>query len=1467
MAPSKENGSISTGDNKQLTGLLREARQDILSQAGRIIPDLRTLHELSQTISSGDIVDDRKYLIENIIQAAASLPNGSILRDKITDQFIKTLWENLQHPPLSYLGDQFRYRTADGSFNNIMYPRLGASGSHYARSVSPEHPRPAILPDPSVIFDTLLAREGPPKEHPSKISSNLFYLATIIIHDLFHTDESDYTKLKNSSYLDLGPLYGHNKHQQSEVRTFADGLLKPDTFAERRLLSQPPGVSALIIAFNRFHNYVVKEMAFINEGGRFSLPSGVEPDSPKYAQALAKRDNDLFQTGRLVTCGLYVNIILNDYLRAILNLNENPVNSDWKLDPRKSLAVFDQQGLARGVGNQVSAEFNMIYRWHAAISAQDETWIDGLASRVFGPHVDASNLSVDAFLGGLKQYFEANFSGDPSTWTFDGLERGKDGSFADDDLVGLLQDGCENVAAAFGARNIPKVMKAIELLGIQQGRDWQLATLNELRLFFKLKPYSTFAEVNSDPSVAETLEALYGHPDNIELYVGVQTEEAKKPFMPGSGLCPGFTISVAILSDAVALVRGDRFYTVDYNSANLTNFGFNAASSDFDVAGGGVMYKLLMRAFPGWYRPNSVYALYPFATPEKSREIFKKMGKAKEFDFTRPSYIGPPVPVTTWKGLVDLLNDQDQFHVPWGQHTFQLTGHDYMLSGDSSANSEQREFVFERLYRPSDALEEVRQYYESITFDLIQKKSRKIGRSYQVDIVQDVGNLAHAYFCAKFFNIPLKETASSSTDAYTPRELSDALSDLFGYVFLDVDPVQSFGNRVKAARKSKRMGEIMAKAVSDSNGHIISRFFNMFARHAPSLPYTTTSSFLNDYGSQLVKRLLEGGKSVDEVVWTIIPTAAAACATQAQGWGQMLDVYLSDKYASQWPAIRKLAQSEEPEAFEKLKKYALEGFRLSTPAFGVLRTSMDNTTIKDGKSMTAVKTGDTIFVDFVTAGQDPSKFPDPEEIRLDRPPEVYIHHGWGPHSCLGRAIVTTAGASLLRVLGRLGNIRRAPGPAGEMKSKFVNKAFKVYLPEDGSEWTPFPCSEYSSKMASFYANPLVYGNPFLDIPSDMDTNPFRWVWEDICSVFSLARLLPRIFLPLGPLKSEHLDELYPDLRNLRDISLHVILIVIQVVLLLSFPLVLMTFWAFPLVVYVVFYVLLTLVTMIIMRLLNGPPTGRSLIGVPKTKPPANNASEPWFFINGVATGRHWHLSNLALLAEIFGREIVGIHNPTKGLILDLIECLIQRDLDYKTIDIRQGRAQLRAALAASTTKRAVLIVHSQGGIEAASIIDWLFGELSHDKMRKLEVYTFGNAARQFRNPPIHDPVDEPRSGRVNPRRQTHGERVIRYIEHYANSKDFVANIGVLKFTTPVAAYSNGGLFSGSVFVRVGSGHLLNMHYLDPMFGEDSAFMRSMVDIPSAEGAEGVVVVSKPVRELSRLYQYRNGESPKDPELD
>jgi linoleate 10R-lipoxygenase len=62
-----------------------------------------------------------------------------------------------------------------------MVPKLGAANTNYARSVRPLTVQPTSLPDPGVIFDCLFARNHY-REHPNKVSSVLFYWASIIIH-------------------------------------------------------------------------------------------------------------------------------------------------------------------------------------------------------------------------------------------------------------------------------------------------------------------------------------------------------------------------------------------------------------------------------------------------------------------------------------------------------------------------------------------------------------------------------------------------------------------------------------------------------------------------------------------------------------------------------------------------------------------------------------------------------------------------------------------------------------------------------------------------------------------------------------------------------------------------------------------------------------------------------------------------------------------------------------------------------------------------------------------------------------------------------------------------------------------------------------------------------------------------------------------------------------------------------------
>ena len=47
----------------------------------------------------------------------AALPEESHNKARLTTWMVDDLWSKLKHPPLSYLGDKFQYRTPDGSYN------------------------------------------------------------------------------------------------------------------------------------------------------------------------------------------------------------------------------------------------------------------------------------------------------------------------------------------------------------------------------------------------------------------------------------------------------------------------------------------------------------------------------------------------------------------------------------------------------------------------------------------------------------------------------------------------------------------------------------------------------------------------------------------------------------------------------------------------------------------------------------------------------------------------------------------------------------------------------------------------------------------------------------------------------------------------------------------------------------------------------------------------------------------------------------------------------------------------------------------------------------------------------------------------------------------------------------------------------------------------------------------------------
>lgn len=200
---------------------------------------------------------------------------------------VKQKYDKMLHPPFTYLGDAFQYRAADGKFNSVLHPHLGQAGAPYAKTVPSKTHVLGAQPDPGDIFDRLMARNANIRKSKSGLSSMLIYHATII---------SD-----TSSYLDLSPLYGYTEEMQRKVRDTESkrGLLKPDTFAEDRLLRQPPGVCIMLVMYNRYHNYVATQLRRINENNRFSIPPRYRgPKSAAVAKQCIpafKKDPDLVE--------------------------------------------------------------------------------------------------------------------------------------------------------------------------------------------------------------------------------------------------------------------------------------------------------------------------------------------------------------------------------------------------------------------------------------------------------------------------------------------------------------------------------------------------------------------------------------------------------------------------------------------------------------------------------------------------------------------------------------------------------------------------------------------------------------------------------------------------------------------------------------------------------------------------------------------------------------------------------------------------------------------------------------------------------------------------------------------------------------------------------------------------------------------------------------------------------------------
>jgi linoleate 8R-lipoxygenase/9,12-octadecadienoate 8-hydroperoxide 8R-isomerase len=70
--------------------------------------------------------------------------------------------------------------------------------------------------------------------------------------------------------------------------------------------------------------------------------------------------------------------------------------------------------------------------------------------------------------------------------------------------------------------------------------------------------------------------------------------------------------------------------------------------------------------------------------------------------------------------------------------------------------------------------------------------------------------------------------------------------------------------------------------------------------------------------------------------------------------------------------------------------------------------------------------------------------------------DLYVHFGSGPHKCLGFGLCKLGLTTMLKVVGGLDNLRRAPGPQGQLKRLAGPGGISKYMTADQSGFFPFP---------------------------------------------------------------------------------------------------------------------------------------------------------------------------------------------------------------------------------------------------------------------------------------------------------------------------------------------------------------------------------------------------------------------------
>lgn len=507
-----------------------------------------------------------------------------------------------------------RYRSADGSYNDLSDPDMGKAGTRFARNVPladawPGEQPGIMTPSPRLISQKLMRRE----EFIPATSLNLLAAAWIQFqtHDWFaHGREEDsfielpladedewfekpmripHTKKdptrvdadaelpatyinSQTHWWDASSIYGITPERRREIRTGVDGKL---VLKDGQLPLDPvTGVALTGFSENWWVGLGLLHTLFTLEHN--AICDRLKQHYP------AMTDDELFGTAQLINSALLAKIHTIEWTPAIIShpVLKVAMRANWfgmageKLHLR--LGRISSSDVISGIPGshfdhhgapyQLTEEFAAVYRLHPLLP--DTLELRALADDAL---VDSMHFKEIILLNAHRVLTSGAKVSD--LWYSFGIQH--PGAVVLHNFPRWMQD-----------LTLPDGMRVdLGALDIMRDRERGVPRYNQFRRRLHLTPAETFADITDNPVWAAELEEMYGDVEKVDLQIGMHAETPPKGF--------GFSdtaFRVFILM-ASRRLKSDRFLTDCYTEEYYTKTGLQWVADNS-------MITVLLRHFP-----------------------------------------------------------------------------------------------------------------------------------------------------------------------------------------------------------------------------------------------------------------------------------------------------------------------------------------------------------------------------------------------------------------------------------------------------------------------------------------------------------------------------------------------------------------------------------------------------------------------------------------------------------------------------------------------------------------------------------------------------------------------------------------------------------------------------------------------------------------------------------------------------